>query len=208
MSSIALVSENSSSSGSQLLVGSSKQESLAAFHACLEWLGIKEAVEKARDAATLGDEIVELTCSKLLEALELSRCLFLMKCEQNMIVFCSGVWKLPTGYINQGKNTQSANDNLPGNCHVIRIRRSQSIVNRRRGNCRHLETVSFDGTIVSISGNEIDDRFGMVGDSATAVDDGHGGDDVGGGKDQHGRKNRILASIADGEEVRATEHNV
>ncbi|CAL5407309.1 unnamed protein product [Camellia sinensis] len=33
MSSIALVYENSSSSGSQLLVGSSKQESLAAFHA-------------------------------------------------------------------------------------------------------------------------------------------------------------------------------
>ncbi|XP_028116569.1 zinc finger BED domain-containing protein RICESLEEPER 2-like [Camellia sinensis] len=33
MSSIALVSENSSSSGSQLLVGSSKQESLATFHA-------------------------------------------------------------------------------------------------------------------------------------------------------------------------------
>ncbi|KAI7986156.1 Adenylate kinase 4 [Camellia lanceoleosa] len=33
MSSIALVSENSSSSGSQWLVGSSKQESLAAFHA-------------------------------------------------------------------------------------------------------------------------------------------------------------------------------
>ncbi|CAL5323053.1 unnamed protein product [Camellia sinensis] len=33
MSSIALVSENSSSSGSQLLVDSSKQESLAAFHA-------------------------------------------------------------------------------------------------------------------------------------------------------------------------------
>ncbi|CAL5322271.1 unnamed protein product [Camellia sinensis] len=33
MSSIALVSENSSSSGSQLLVGSLKQESLAAFHA-------------------------------------------------------------------------------------------------------------------------------------------------------------------------------
>ncbi|KAI7997162.1 UPF0481 protein [Camellia lanceoleosa] len=52
-----------------------------------EWLRIKEAAEKARDAATLeGDEIGELTCSKLLEALELSRCLFLMKCEQNMIV--------------------------------------------------------------------------------------------------------------------------
>ncbi|KAI7995545.1 PHD finger protein ALFIN-LIKE 9 [Camellia lanceoleosa] len=71
MSSIALVSENSSSSSSQLLVGSSKQESLAAFHACPEWLRIKEAAEKARDAATLeGDEIGELTCSKLLEALE------------------------------------------------------------------------------------------------------------------------------------------
>ncbi|CAL5328080.1 unnamed protein product [Camellia sinensis] len=40
MSSIALVSENSSSSGSQLLVGSSKQESLAAFHA---WYAQKRA---------------------------------------------------------------------------------------------------------------------------------------------------------------------
>ncbi|KAL7179671.1 hypothetical protein ACSBR1_042972 [Camellia fascicularis] len=44
-----------------------------------EWLRIKEAAEKARGAATLeGDEIGELTCSELLEALELSRCLFLM----------------------------------------------------------------------------------------------------------------------------------
>ncbi|GMP56777.1 hypothetical protein CsSME_00021126 [Camellia sinensis var. sinensis] len=43
---------------------------------------IKEAKEKARYAATIkGDEIGELTCSELLEALELSRCLFLMKCE-------------------------------------------------------------------------------------------------------------------------------
>ncbi|KAK2974200.1 hypothetical protein RJ640_021491, partial [Escallonia rubra] len=44
-----------------------------------EWLQIKEAAEKARDAATLdGDEVGEVTCSGLLEALELSRCLFLM----------------------------------------------------------------------------------------------------------------------------------
>ncbi|KAI3846566.1 hypothetical protein MKX03_008248 [Papaver bracteatum] len=44
-----------------------------------EWQEIKQAVEKARDAATLvGDDAGELTCSELLEALELSRCLFLM----------------------------------------------------------------------------------------------------------------------------------
>ncbi|GFZ03939.1 dual specificity protein phosphatase family protein [Actinidia rufa] len=52
-----------------------------------EWLQIKEAAEKARDAAIFeGDEVGELTCSELLEALELSRCLFLMKCEQNLIL--------------------------------------------------------------------------------------------------------------------------
>lgn len=46
-----------------------------------EWLQIKEAADKARDAAiSEGDEASELTCSELLEALELSRCLFLMKC--------------------------------------------------------------------------------------------------------------------------------
>lgn len=45
-----------------------------------EWLHIKEAAEKARDAAiSEGDEVSELTCSELLEALELSRCLLLMK---------------------------------------------------------------------------------------------------------------------------------
>ncbi|XP_057972277.1 dual specificity protein phosphatase PHS1-like isoform X2 [Malania oleifera] len=44
-----------------------------------EWFQIKEAAEKARDAAVAeGDEIGEMTCSELLEALELSRCLFLM----------------------------------------------------------------------------------------------------------------------------------
>lgn len=51
------------------------------IHSCSpEWLKIKEAAEKAKDAAVSeGDEIVEMTCSELLEALELSRCLLLMK---------------------------------------------------------------------------------------------------------------------------------
>ncbi|CAN1242187.1 Dual specificity protein phosphatase PHS1 [Linum perenne] len=44
-----------------------------------EWLQIKEAAEKAKVAAiSEGDEVGEVTCSELLEALELSRCLFLM----------------------------------------------------------------------------------------------------------------------------------
>lgn len=44
-----------------------------------EWLQIKVAAEKAKDAATSdGDEVGEMTCSELLEALELSRCLFFM----------------------------------------------------------------------------------------------------------------------------------
>ncbi|XP_016446047.1 dual specificity protein phosphatase PHS1 isoform X4 [Nicotiana tabacum] len=50
------------------------------IHNCSpEWLQIKEAAEKAKDAAiSEGDGIVEMTCSELLEALELSRCLMLM----------------------------------------------------------------------------------------------------------------------------------
>ncbi|ESW09886.1 hypothetical protein PHAVU_009G164700 [Phaseolus vulgaris] len=45
----------------------------------LEWIQIKEATEKARDAAgSAGDEIGELTCTELLEALDLSRCLMFM----------------------------------------------------------------------------------------------------------------------------------
>lgn len=50
------------------------------IHNCsLEWIQIKEAAEKAREAAISdGDEVGEVTCSELLEALELSRCLFLM----------------------------------------------------------------------------------------------------------------------------------
>ncbi|KAI7736475.1 hypothetical protein M8C21_012080, partial [Ambrosia artemisiifolia] len=50
------------------------------IHSCSpEWLQIKEAAEKAREAAVSdGDEVGEVTCSELLEALELSRCLYLM----------------------------------------------------------------------------------------------------------------------------------
>ncbi|KAE8721366.1 Dual specificity protein phosphatase PHS1 [Hibiscus syriacus] len=44
-----------------------------------EWLQIKEAAQKTRVTATQeGDEVGEVTCSELLEALELSRCLFMM----------------------------------------------------------------------------------------------------------------------------------
>ncbi|PKA57705.1 Dual specificity protein phosphatase PHS1 [Apostasia shenzhenica] len=44
-----------------------------------EWQAIKDAAENARDAAvSAGDEVIEITCSELLEALEMSRCLLLM----------------------------------------------------------------------------------------------------------------------------------
>ncbi|CAN6468628.1 unnamed protein product [Victoria cruziana] len=44
-----------------------------------EWQQIKDGAEKAKTKATTdGDEIGEMTCSELLEALELSRCLLLM----------------------------------------------------------------------------------------------------------------------------------
>ncbi|KAI3769067.1 hypothetical protein L6452_00163 [Arctium lappa] len=51
------------------------------IHNCSsEWLKIKEAAEKAREAAVSdGDEVGDMTCSELIEALELSRCLYLMK---------------------------------------------------------------------------------------------------------------------------------
>lgn len=46
----------------------------------LEWKTIKDAAEKAREAAALlSDEFGEVTCSELLEALEMSKCLLLMK---------------------------------------------------------------------------------------------------------------------------------
>ncbi|KAK4395509.1 Dual specificity protein phosphatase PHS1 [Sesamum angolense] len=55
-------------------------EARVIHNASPEWLQIKEAAEKAKDAAIAeGDEIGEMTCSELLEALELSRCLLLMK---------------------------------------------------------------------------------------------------------------------------------
>lgn len=45
-----------------------------------EWQQIKDAVENARCAAiAIGDELQEMICSEMQEALELSRCLFLMK---------------------------------------------------------------------------------------------------------------------------------
>ncbi|KAF6164315.1 hypothetical protein GIB67_029198 [Kingdonia uniflora] len=44
-----------------------------------EWQQIKDATEKVKDAAiVVGDDVGELTCSELLEALKLSKCLFLM----------------------------------------------------------------------------------------------------------------------------------
>lgn len=50
------------------------------IHNCTEeWLQIREATGKAKEAAICeGDEGGEMTCSELLEALELSRCLLLM----------------------------------------------------------------------------------------------------------------------------------
>jgi atypical dual specificity phosphatase len=45
-----------------------------------EWQKIKDAVENARNTAiAAGDELEELICTEMLEALEFSRCLFLMK---------------------------------------------------------------------------------------------------------------------------------
>ncbi|WJX71492.1 hypothetical protein P8452_55482 [Trifolium repens] len=50
-----------------------------------EWLQIKEAAEKARDAASFErDAIGETTCSELLKALELSRCLLFMRMDEMM----------------------------------------------------------------------------------------------------------------------------
>lgn len=57
-----------------------------------EWIEIKEAAEKAREVAgSEGDELGEMTCSELLEALELSRCLFLMRCKKILTYIQGGV---------------------------------------------------------------------------------------------------------------------
>lgn len=48
-------------------------------NSCSEWQQIKDAVDRARDtAASNGDEVGEWSCSELLEALELRKCLSLM----------------------------------------------------------------------------------------------------------------------------------
>jgi len=50
------------------------------YNSIPEWQGIKHAAENARAVAVSNnDEVGEMTCSELLEALELSRCLLLMR---------------------------------------------------------------------------------------------------------------------------------
>jgi atypical dual specificity phosphatase len=50
------------------------------YNSSSEWLAIRHAAENARTAAVSNnDEVGEMTCSELLEALELSRCLLLMR---------------------------------------------------------------------------------------------------------------------------------
>ncbi|KAK2437231.1 dual specificity protein phosphatase PHS1 [Trifolium repens] len=57
-----------------------------------EWLQIKEAAEKARDATSFErDAIGETTCSELLEALELSRCLLFMRYNSNLVFMYQGI---------------------------------------------------------------------------------------------------------------------
>ena len=49
-----------------------------------EWIQIKDAAERARDVASSeGDETASMTCSELLDALDLSRCLFFMGYDPN-----------------------------------------------------------------------------------------------------------------------------
>ncbi|KAJ4775981.1 dual specificity protein phosphatase family protein [Rhynchospora pubera] len=62
-----------------------------------EWQRIREAAEKAREsAASNGEEVGEMTCSDMLEALELSRCLFLMN-----YVHGSPLLETPKAFITQ-----------------------------------------------------------------------------------------------------------
>ncbi|CAL9043351.1 unnamed protein product [Musa banksii] len=61
------------------LLGVRTPQARVIHNSSTEWQMIKDAAEKARDMAVAsGDEVGEVTCSELLEALELSRCLFLM----------------------------------------------------------------------------------------------------------------------------------
>ncbi|KAF9623004.1 hypothetical protein IFM89_035985 [Coptis chinensis] len=60
-------------------LGVSTPQARVVHNSSVEWQQIKDAAEKTRDAAAVeGDDVCEMTCSELLEALELSRCLFLM----------------------------------------------------------------------------------------------------------------------------------
>ncbi|XP_072954689.1 dual specificity protein phosphatase PHS1-like isoform X2 [Typha angustifolia] len=61
------------------LLGVTTPQARVVHNSNSEWQQIKDATEKARQmAVTAGDEVNEITCSELLEALELSRCLLLM----------------------------------------------------------------------------------------------------------------------------------
>ncbi|PIA26076.1 hypothetical protein AQUCO_10000030v1 [Aquilegia coerulea] len=60
-------------------LGVSTPQARVVHNSSVEWQQIKDAAEKTRDTALMeGDDLGEMTCSELLEALELSRCLFLM----------------------------------------------------------------------------------------------------------------------------------
>ncbi|RLN21995.1 dual specificity protein phosphatase PHS1-like [Panicum miliaceum] len=61
------------------LLGVQTPQARVVYNSSPEWQGIKHAAENARAVAVSNnDEVGEMTCSELLEALELSRCLLLM----------------------------------------------------------------------------------------------------------------------------------
>ncbi|CAD6238668.1 unnamed protein product [Miscanthus lutarioriparius] len=61
------------------LLGVHTPQARVVYNSSSEWLAIRHAAENARTAAVSNnDEVGEMTCSELLEALELSRCLLLM----------------------------------------------------------------------------------------------------------------------------------
>nr|CAB3477039.1 unnamed protein product [Digitaria exilis] len=61
------------------LLGVQTPQARVVYNSSPEWQGIKHAAENARAVAiSNNDEVGEMTCSELLEALELSRCLLLM----------------------------------------------------------------------------------------------------------------------------------
>ncbi|KAL6850044.1 hypothetical protein ACP4OV_020671 [Aristida adscensionis] len=61
------------------MLGVQTPQARVVYNSSLEWQEIRNAAENARAVAVSNnDEVVEMTCSELLEALELSRCLLLM----------------------------------------------------------------------------------------------------------------------------------